>query len=47
MEFLLHGLAEFSILGKAKLESGTQFQDLLTGIMGGKLDGDEIEMDQW
>jgi magnesium chelatase subunit I len=33
MEFVLHGLAEFSLLGKASLESGTQFKDLLSGML--------------
>lgn len=29
MEFVLHGLAEYSKLGKSKLEKGTRFNDLL------------------
>ncbi|MEL6132921.1 MAG: sigma 54-interacting transcriptional regulator [Bacteroidota bacterium] len=33
MEFILHGLAEYSLLGKASLESGTQFKDLLSGML--------------
>ena len=35
MEFVLHGLAEYSLLGKAALESGggTQFKDLLSGML--------------
>jgi magnesium chelatase subunit I len=36
MEFVLHGLAEFSLLGKAGLVSGqggVQFKDLLSGML--------------
>ncbi len=35
MEFVLHGLAEYSLVGKASLEkgSGTQFKDLLSGML--------------
>ncbi|GAB4422975.1 MAG: magnesium chelatase [Bacteroidia bacterium] len=33
MEFVLHGLAEYSLLGKQGLESGTQFKDLLSGML--------------
>jgi magnesium chelatase subunit I len=32
MEFALHGLAEFSILSKARLEHGLQFKDILSGM---------------
>ncbi len=32
MEFLLFGLAEFSSLSKHKLESGTQFRDMLSSM---------------
>lgn len=32
MEFVLHGLAEYSFLSKLPLESGTQFKDLLTSM---------------
>lgn len=35
MEFVLHGLAEFSLIGKTSLESsaGTTFKDLLSGML--------------
>ena len=46
MEFVLHGLAEFSMLGKAKLDSGLQFQDLLAGIMSGSLQPTDNELDE-
>jgi len=32
MELVLHGLAEYSMVGKHLLESGTQFKDLLSGM---------------
>lgn len=32
MEFTLHGLAEYSMLSKKQLISGTQFKDLLSGM---------------
>jgi magnesium chelatase subunit I len=32
MEFTLHGLAEFSLLSKFKLESGVQFKDMLSSM---------------
>ena len=33
MEFVMHGLAEYSLLSKNGLESGTQFKDLLSGML--------------
>jgi len=38
MEFALHGLAEFSMLSKARMERGVEFRDLLSGMftMSGK-----------
>ncbi|MEM6349028.1 MAG: sigma 54-interacting transcriptional regulator, partial [Bacteroidota bacterium] len=42
MEFVLHGLAEFSLLGKHGLDGGTQFKDLLSGMLNmPNLDDDE------
>ncbi|MEM7036110.1 MAG: magnesium chelatase [Bacteroidota bacterium] len=35
MEFVLHGLAEYSLIGKNRLEKGLQFQDLMSGMMSG------------
>jgi len=32
MELILHGLAEYSMLGKHLMEAGTQFKDLLSGM---------------
>ena len=33
MEFLLHGLAEYSQISKHKLDSGIQFKDLLGSLL--------------
>ena len=44
MEFALHGLAEFSLLSKHRLEQGMQFKDLLSSMfsmpkgLGGSLE---------
>ena len=46
MEFVLHGLAEYSLLGKSVMESGTQFKDLLSGMFN-MPDSDEDEDDDW
>jgi len=35
MEFVLHGMAEFSLIGKNRLERGLQFQDLMSGLLSG------------
>jgi magnesium chelatase subunit I len=32
MEFVLHGLAEYSLIGKSRLENGSSFSDLLSGM---------------
>ncbi|RMG60653.1 MAG: magnesium chelatase [Bacteroidetes bacterium] len=41
MEFVLHGLAEFSLLGKQPLEAGLQFRDLLSGMLNLPEDDDD------
>ena len=33
MEFVLHGLAEFSLIGKTRLEKGLVFQDLIVTVL--------------
>lgn len=45
MEFVLHGLAEFSLLGKAGLTvgNGTQFKDLLSGMLNMPDDDDDMD----
>ncbi len=51
MEFVLHGMAEFSLIGKNRLERGLQFQDLMSGLFSGSsIEDDEdfdIEDDRW
>ena len=41
MEFVLHGLSEYSLLSKNKLEYGTQFTDMLSGMFSN--DEDDYE----
>jgi len=45
MEFVLHGMAEYSLIGKNRLESGLSFQDLLSGMFSGGSDLGESEED--
>ncbi len=33
MEFLLHGLAEYSLLSRGQLQTGTRFKDLFSSVM--------------
>jgi magnesium chelatase subunit I len=33
MEFALHGMAEYSLLSKHKLVTGTSFKDLLSSML--------------
>jgi len=46
MEFLLHGLAEFSLLSKFKLEHGVQFKDMLSSMFSLSADEDEDDFGQ-
>ena len=41
MEFVLHGLAEYSLLSKFKLETGVQFKDMLSSMF--TMGSEEIE----
>jgi magnesium chelatase subunit I len=43
MEFTLHGLAEYSLLSKFKLESGVQFKDMLSSMFTNE--SEEIDSD--
>lgn len=43
MEFILHGLAEFSMLSKFKIETGLQFKDMLSSMFTLRRDDDESE----
>jgi len=40
MEFALHGMAEYSLIGKQALDKGTHFKDLVSSMFSGP-DGDE------
>lgn len=46
MEFVLHGLAEYSFLSKNPLESGIQFRDLITSMLSLSDDSDEPFRDE-
>ncbi len=43
MEFLLHGMAEYSLLSKHKIEHGTQFKDIMSSMFSKQ---DEDDNDQ-
>jgi len=45
MEFILHGLAEFSLIGKQPLRTGTQFRDLISGMFNPEKDIDSESED--
>lgn len=40
MEYLLHGLAEYSLIGRSMLETGLRFKDLISGIFTPPAAGD-------
>ena len=40
MEFVLHGLAEHSLLNKSKVEEGISFKDLFNSILKQDMDFD-------
>lgn len=44
MEFVLHGLAEFSRIGRSSLVRSVKFGDVLGSVLGGVVD-DEEEVD--
>jgi magnesium chelatase subunit I len=43
MEFVLHGLAEFSMLSKFRLENGLQFKDMLSSMFTAPQDDDDYD----
>ncbi|WP_207422072.1 sigma 54-interacting transcriptional regulator [Desertivirga brevis] len=43
MEFLLHGLAEFSQIGKSFLDNGFEFKDMLGSLFNASFEDDEDE----
>src|SRR5690606_10360299 len=48
MEFMLHGLSEYSLLSKFRLEYGVQFKDMLSSMftMSSEEDEDDENLDQ-
>jgi magnesium chelatase subunit I len=46
MEFLLHGLAEFSLLSKFRLENSIQFKDMLSSMFTMNRESEDEERDQ-
>lgn len=43
MEFVLHGLAEYSLVGKQGIDAGAQFKDLLSGMLNMPSDDDDSD----
>ncbi|MEZ4826911.1 MAG: sigma 54-interacting transcriptional regulator [Bacteroidia bacterium] len=43
MEFVLHGLAEYSLIGKQSADAGAQFKDLLSGMLNMPSDDDDSD----
>ena len=41
MEFALHGLAEYSLIGKGRLETGLQFKDMFSSMFDPSKLGDD------
>jgi magnesium chelatase subunit I len=46
MEFLLHGLAEHSLISRNRLTAGAQFKDLLSSMFTMPSFGDEDDEDE-
>lgn len=46
MEFVLHGLSEFSLLSKHHIEFGTQFKDMLSSMFSASSDEEDDYMDE-
>jgi magnesium chelatase subunit I len=44
MEFALHGMAEYSLIGKAALDKGLQFKDLLNSMFSGPDEDDDEDV---
>jgi magnesium chelatase subunit I len=43
MEFVLHGLAEFSLVSKGFLEKGFEFKDMFNSLFSSEFADDENE----
>ena len=46
MEFALHGMAEFSLIGKQSLDQGMKFQDLVSSMFSGPGDDEDYDFDE-
>lgn len=46
MEFVLHGLSEFSQLSKHRLDAGMQFKDLMSGMLNMEHDEEDGDLDE-
>lgn len=46
MEFALHGMAEFSLIGKQSLDQGMKFQDLVSSMFSGPDDDEDYDFDE-
>jgi len=47
MEFLLHGLAEYSLISKQHIEFGLQFKDMISTMFNSPLEGDDFNEDDY
>ena len=45
MEFALHGMSEFSLIGKQSLDQGMKFQDLVSSMFSGPGDDEDYDFD--
>jgi magnesium chelatase subunit I len=45
MEFALHGMAEYSLIGKQSLDQGIKFQDLVSSMFSGP-DDEDFDFDE-
>jgi magnesium chelatase subunit I len=46
MEFALHGMAEFSLIGKQSLDQGMKFQDLVSSMFSGPGEDEDFDFDE-
>jgi magnesium chelatase subunit I len=45
MEFALHGMSEFSLIGKQSMDQGMKFQDLVSSMFSGPGDDEDYDFD--
>lgn len=43
MEFVLHGLSEYSLISKKSIQSGVQFSDMISGMMNLDFEDDDLD----